>query len=82
MGHFDEVTGLCIVGDEVISVGIDATVRRWSLRGDDIGKAVKEAQDVKDGVLKEDGVDGNAKGVGMTAEEERELEELMEGDDL
>lgn len=76
-GHFEEVTGLLVVGQMVVSVGIDATVRRWSLRAEDLGRSVREAEEKGDGVEKEDEEVGGVKGVGLTEEEERELADVM-----
>ena len=42
-GHFEEVTGLCLVGDKVVSISIDATIRQWSLHPRDVEKAREEA---------------------------------------
>lgn len=77
-GHFDEITGLVIVGQMVVSVSIDATVRQWSLKAEDLGKARQEVGDSKNGVEneKEEEVQKPKPGK-MTEEEERELDDLM-----
>ena len=80
-GHFEEVTGLVIVGRMVVSVGIDATLRQWSLEGRELEMAVKEAAEARKGVVKEDEGDGKVKEGGMTEEESRELEDLMDDSD-
>lgn len=76
-GHFEEVTGLLLLsGQRLVSVSIDATVRRWSLKSQDLSKAVKEAEDEKLGKNLEKEPE-QKEGV-MTAEEEAELAELLE----
>ncbi|KAJ5620072.1 hypothetical protein N7510_004056 [Penicillium lagena] len=72
-GHFEEVTGLVLVGPTVVSVGIDATIRQWSLRADELQRAVEL---VKNGPseTEEETPDGTM----LTEEEERELAELMD----
>ncbi|KAH6642526.1 WD domain-containing protein [Boeremia exigua] len=75
-GHFEEVTGLILLpGQKLISVSIDATVRQWSLKAQELAKAVKEAEDEQLGQVK-DKEPENKEGM-MTAEEEAELAELM-----
>lgn len=74
-GHFEEVTGLVLVGSTVVSVGIDATIRQWSLRPDELQRAVELAK--KSPAEEEDKPNGETM---LTEEEERELAELM-GDD-
>lgn len=79
-GHFEEVTGLARVGrSSVVSVSIDATVRRWSLEKAEMRKFGEERAKEARG----EGGEGPAGGKGkpaLTAEEEDELAELM-GDD-
>lgn len=75
-GHYEEVTGLLIIGWTVYSISIDSTLRQWSLKPPDLRKA------------KEDAVTPNAETNAqnqvqqpmLTEEEERELAELMEDD--
>ncbi|KAM0713659.1 hypothetical protein Q7P37_010621 [Cladosporium fusiforme] len=82
-GHFEEVTGLARVGkSSVVSVSIDATVRRWGLDKAEMKKFGEERAREARG----EGGDGPAGGKGkgkpaLTAEEEDELAELMEDDD-
>ncbi|KAJ5771020.1 uncharacterized protein N7511_003071 [Penicillium nucicola] len=71
-GHFEEVTGLVLVGSTVVSVGIDATIRQWSLRPDELQKSVELA---KTPVVEEE--EPKAESM-LTEEEERELAELMD----
>jgi WD40 repeat protein len=76
-GHFEEVTGLVLLsGQRVLSVSIDATVRQWSLKAQDLANAVKEAEDERLGKIKEEEPEKN-EGM-MTTEEEAELAELLE----
>jgi WD40 repeat protein len=75
-GHYEEVTGLHLLsGDLVVSVSIDGTIRRWSLKRDDLLKAIEEASNppVEEEVEK-------PKESSLTAEEEAELAELMDSD--
>ena len=77
-GHFDEITGMVLIGQMVVTVSIDATIRRWSLKAEDLGKAVREAGEAEKGVEKEEEVE-QKKGL-ITDDEERELAELMGSD--
>lgn len=77
-GHFEEVTGLIIIGQSVVSVSIDGTIRRWGLSRQDIARYQEELQ--KEANSEESGIVAE-KGKGMlTAEEEAELAELMDDD--
>jgi WD40 repeat protein len=80
-GHFEEVTGLCLVGDTVVSISIDATIRQWSLAPRDLQRAKDEATNPKqaeeDAKLHKQQDDKSA----LTEEEERELKELMENEE-
>lgn len=70
-GHFEEVTGLVLLGSTVVSVSIDATIRQWSLKPDELQKAVdKPAASSEEPSANPDTM--------LTEEEERELAELME----
>ncbi|KAJ4369580.1 hypothetical protein N0V83_005342 [Neocucurbitaria cava] len=78
-GHFEEVTGLLLMsGQRLVSVSIDATVRRWSLKGGDLAVAVKEAEDERLGVVDEEKLGGKKEEGVLTAEEEAELAELLD----
>lgn len=85
-GHFEEVTGLCVVGDVVVSIGIDATVRQWPLCPKDLQRAREEEEDDPDkGAEKEEIAQKMERGKErpgdlskLTEEEERELDELMQ----
>lgn len=74
-GHYEEVTGLLLLDQTVVSVSIDATIRKWSLKAQDLRKAVAEAEKARDGIIEEK--KEAAKPSLMTTEEERELAELM-----
>jgi WD40 repeat protein len=75
-GHFEEVTGLCIVRDQVFSVSIDGTIRQWSLKREDLNRAKEESE-----VGKERKIDQKPTDSTLTEEEERELAELMDESD-
>lgn len=79
MGHAEEVSGLALVGhagETLVSVSIDATVRKWSLKPADLETARKEAAA---GAKKEE--EQKPKESMLTEEEERELAELMDDSD-
>ncbi|CZR53924.1 related to TRANSCRIPTIONAL REPRESSOR RCO-1 [Phialocephala subalpina] len=80
-GHYEEVTGLVILGGEkkAISVSIDGTIRTWGLGKADLEKVRKEREELSKGVVKEEKVP-EKKNL-LTAEEESELAELMDSDD-
>jgi WD40 repeat protein len=76
-GHFEEVTGLVLLSKQrLVSVSIDATVRQWSLKAQELAEAVKEAEDERLGKTQEE--EPEKKEGMMTAEEEAELAELLE----
>ncbi|KAF2688739.1 WD domain-containing protein [Lentithecium fluviatile CBS 122367] len=76
-GHFEEVTALLLLpGQKVVSVSIDGTARRWSLKAPDLAKAIQEAEDEREGKEKEEASE-KKEGV-MTADEEAELAALLE----
>ena len=75
-GHYEEVTGLALIEQMVVSVSIDGTVRQWSLMPDDLQKAKVAQEEAKKGVVKEK--QAPVKKSLMTEEEERELAELMD----
>lgn len=79
-GHYEEVTALVLLSKQrLISVGIDATVRQWSLKPHDLAQAIKEAEDERLGKEKE--MNPESKEGLMTVEEEAELAELLEDSD-
>ncbi|KAI5288590.1 hypothetical protein KEM52_001106 [Ascosphaera acerosa] len=75
-GHFEEVTGLLIIGNLVVSISIDGTVRKWPLDRASLNKAREEAAKPVPETADTEEKQENA----LTAEEEAELAELM--DDL
>ena len=75
-GHYEEVTGLLLLAQAVVSVSIDATIRKWSLKPEDLRKAITEAQETRLGLVEEK--KEPTKPSLMTTEEERELAELMD----
>lgn len=80
-GHFEEVTGLCLLGDLVVSVSIDATVRRWSLAPGELAKAREQVLNPTSVVeVEAEVVNPNSDGL-LTEEEERELQEMMENEE-
>ena len=74
-GHFEEVTGLLLIESTVISVGIDATIRQWSLKPDELQGAVDQAK--KTTADEEEEQKPNPESM-LTEEEEKELAELMD----
>lgn len=66
-----------LVGSTIVSVGIDATIRQWSLRPDELQKAVELAKKPTDQEKEEEEKPAESM---LTAEEEAELAELMEDD--
>ncbi|KAL1648795.1 hypothetical protein SLS58_001975 [Diplodia intermedia] len=79
-GHYEEVTALCLLPrHRLVSVSIDGTVRRWSLKRADVKKAREEAEKARQGVVDDD-AEGKKEGL-LTEDEERELAELMDEDD-
>lgn len=89
-GHFDEITAMVLLPQrrEVVTVGIDASIRRWSLKAQDLEKAKSDAEEEvarrergEEAVDEEAAADGDGKGGkgkgALTEEEEKELNELM-----
>lgn len=78
-GHYEEVTGLVLVGRQVVSVGIDGTVRRWDLERQAMLRYQEEMRS-ENGEM--DAADAAKKNDGslLTAEEEAELAELLDDD--
>lgn len=74
-GHFEEVTGLALSGNLVISVSIDATLRRWNVSPPDLQKAIEDAKNPE--LTKQVAEPQSDLGM-LTAEEEAELKALME----
>jgi WD40 repeat protein len=83
-GHFEEVTGLCLLGDTLVSVSIDATVRRWDISATALKAAVeatKNPPNIEEEELKAEKA-GLGADLGLTEEEEAELRALMEDEEL
>lgn len=76
-GHFEEVTALLLLPDQtLVSGSIDGTLRRWSLKHEDLRLAKEEeAKERKGDDAKEE---PDSRSTALTEEEERELAELME----
>jgi hypothetical protein len=72
-GHFEEVTGLLLVDCTVVSVSIDATIRKWSLDPKDLLQAKTESEQPSEDCLRDP-----PKEFILTEEEESELAELMQ----
>lgn len=81
-GHFEEVMALVAgrKGREVVSAGIDGTVRRWGLSREGMREFAEERERERSGVVKEEEEKKGKEGM-LTAEEEAELAELMGSDD-
>lgn len=69
------MTGLLLCGNTVVSVSIDATIRQWSLRLDELQRAKAESEDPTRKAEPEPEAENM-----LTEEEERELAELMQDD--
>ena len=79
-GHYEEITGCTILNyQRLITISIDCTIRRWSLRADDLEKAREEALGQENGENNGTELSAEPNNV-LTEEEERELAELMEND--
>lgn len=64
-----------LLGSTVISVGIDATIRQWSLKPDELQGAVDQAKKAMAGEEEEQKPNPESM---LTEEEEKELAELMD----
>ncbi|KAK9762959.1 hypothetical protein K7432_010786 [Basidiobolus ranarum] len=72
-GHFDEVTGLAVMGTFLYSGSLDGTIRKWSITTKSLAEPAEKLN------LEPPKVNNNSSG--LTEEEERELAELMSDDD-
>ncbi|KAI4100830.1 MAG: hypothetical protein L6R37_005229 [Teloschistes peruensis] len=85
-GHYEEVTGLLMLEHRCVSVGIDATVRVWSLTSEDLRAGRRKKEEDQHALLRGDGVRsesttaGDQSVGGLTEEEAKELDELMQDD--
>lgn len=76
-GHYEEVIAILLMSRQrLISVGIDATVRQWSLKAQDLAEAIKKDEEERLG--QEQKTEPERKEGMMTAEEEAELAELLD----
>ena len=75
-GHFEEVTGLCLAGDKLVSISIDGTIRQWSPHPKDLHKAKEEAAN-PDKAAEESTQTRVDDASALTEEEQRELDGLM-----
>ncbi|KAI4141987.1 MAG: hypothetical protein L6R39_005122 [Caloplaca ligustica] len=85
-GHFDEITGLVMFDQRCVSVGIDGTVRTWSLKAGDLRTARRKHKEDQQALAAGESVADNQPSVistagGLTEEEERELADLMQEDE-
>ncbi|KAL8861091.1 MAG: hypothetical protein Q9178_002604 [Gyalolechia marmorata] len=84
-GHYEEVSGLMMLKQRCVSVGIDGTIRLWGLKPEELGNArAQNKMDVKTFEMDDDitgtrQADKDKLG-GLTEEEERELDALMQED--
>lgn len=81
-GHYDEITGLVLLGQTLVTTSLDGTIRRWSLTPADLQAARTEAAETETeggGALpkRKDKVPAPL----VTEDEERELAELLEEDE-
>ncbi|KAI9699372.1 MAG: hypothetical protein M1836_002983 [Candelina mexicana] len=78
-GHFEEVSGLLLIEQTLVSVSIDATIRQWSLKPGDLQAAKLAAEEEKKGIeMDEEEIGSAGKPSLLTEDEERELAELMD----
>ncbi|RWA10568.1 hypothetical protein EKO27_g4538 [Xylaria grammica] len=79
-GHYNEVTDLVVLaeGNQVASVSIDGTVRKWPLYKNELDRINKE-RDEKANEVQQEEAEEPREGL-MTLEEEAELAALMEED--
>ncbi len=79
-GHYDEILGVVVLDQMAVTVGLDGTVRRWSLKGHDMEDARKRKNGEEGGEAQgeESGTELEGQlGSLITEEEEMELMELM-----
>jgi WD40 repeat protein len=76
-GHYEEVTGLAVSNNILVSISIDATLRRWSLDPADLRAEVEKAKNPH--LLEENPEPNVDQEMSMlTEEEEAELKAMME----
>ncbi|KAL8992678.1 MAG: hypothetical protein Q9169_006918 [Polycauliona sp. 2 TL-2023] len=82
-GHYEEVSGMVMLHQRCVSVGIDGTIRVWSLTPKELGKVSSqnntgsEKLEAGDGVSNIAPIEQGEQG-GLTEEEEKELDELLD----
>lgn len=80
-GHYDEILGVVVLGQMAVTVGLDGTIRRWSLRGGDLEDAIRKKKVEEERVVEveeEQVLDEKGPNL-MTEDEMRELTELLDG---
>ena len=78
-GHYEEVTGLALKGNMLLSISIDATLRRWDLAPQGLAKAIELSKSPD--LLEDEPEPKNDLGM-LTEEEEAELRALMEEEEV
>ncbi|KAL9040172.1 MAG: hypothetical protein Q9180_002076 [Flavoplaca navasiana] len=84
-GHYEEISGLVMLQQRCVSVGIDGTVRLWDLLPETLGNAREKSKKRSERLETSDEVssvrpEDESEHVALTEEEERELDELMHED--
>lgn len=79
-GHYDEILGVVVLGQVAVTVGLDGTIRRWSLKDDDLEEAItkKKVEEDRGGEVEEEQVLDEKGPNLMTEDEMRELTELLD----
>lgn len=79
-GHYDEILGVVVLRQMAVTVGLDGTIRRWSLRRDDLEEAIRKrtAEEERGGEAEEEQVLDEKGPNLMTEDETRELTELLD----
>lgn len=79
-GHYEEVSGLVMLLQRCVSVSIDGTIRVWDLRSEDLTIAKLQNKEGFQVLEAGDDIQPVEKGSpnGLTEEEEKELDELMQ----
>lgn len=78
-GHYEEVTGLVLLGGSVVSTSIDGTVRVWGLGRQEMQQYEEDSK--KEAAGDVEAPEQETQAGMLTAEEEAELADLMEDDD-
>lgn len=79
-GHYDEILGVVVLGQMAVTVGLDGTIRRWSLKGGDLEEAIrkKRVEEERGADVEEEQIlDEHGPNL-MTEDEMRELTELLD----